>query len=217
MTTGKFPNGLRAAMEAKKLGPTALGNLAGESKQNIDRWAKQERRLKPEDAAKLAPHLGVAVSDLLLLDELGEAPRRPTTRIVGRAGAATDGQVIFVDGDEGLGEVEVPEGASEESVAVEVNGYSQGFIADGCLIFYTEVHQAPTDDMLGQIVVVGTDDGQVLLKKLLRGSKAGLYDLESINGPMLRDRRVIWAAHIDSLVPPWRAKRLRVDASEIRL
>lgn len=113
--------------------------------------------------------------------------------------------------------MEIPEGATEESVALEIDGYSQGFIADGCLIFYTEVHAAPTDDMLGTIVVVGTDDGEVLLKKLLRGSKEGHYDLESINGPMMRDRRVIWAAHVDSLVPPWRAKRLRVDASEIKL
>lgn len=218
MTQGKFPNGLQAAMKAKEIGPTALGKLADESKQNIDRWAKQERRLKPEDAAKLAPHLDVSVRDLLLLDQLGDgALRRPTTKIAGRAGAATDGRIVFVDGEGDLGEVEIPEGATEDSVAIEIEGYSQGFIADGCLIFYTEVHAAPTDDMLGTIVVIGTDDGEVLLKKLLRGSKPGHFDLESINGPMMKDRRVVWAAHVDSLVPPWRAKRLRVDASEIKL
>lgn len=143
--------------------------------------------------------------------------RKPTTKIVGRAGAATDGRVLFAEASDGLGIVEVPAGATEESVAIEIEGYSQGWIADGALIFYTEVHQAPTDDMLGVIVVVGTDHDEVLLKKLLRGSKPGLYDLESINGPVLRDRRVIWAAHVDSLVPPWRAKNLRVDASEIKL
>jgi hypothetical protein len=68
--------------------------------------------------------------------------------------------------------------------------------------------------MLGLIVVVETEDGEVLLKKLLRGSGPGLYDLESINGKTIRDRRLKWAAHIDSLVPPWRAKRLRVDAQD---
>ena len=140
-----------------------------------------------------------------------------TTRIVGRAGAATDGRVAFAEGHEGLGIVEVPAGATEESVAVEIEGYSQGWLADGALIFYTEVHQAPTEDMLGVIVVVGTDQDEVLLKKLLRGSKPGHYDLESINGPLMKDRRVIWAAHVDSLVPPWRAKHLRVDASEVKL
>ena len=218
MTQGKFPNGLQAAMTKKKIGPTALARLVDESKQNVDRWAKGLRRLQPEDAAKLAPHLDASVRDLLLLEELGDAPAgRPTTKIAGRAGADTDGRIVFIDGDGDLGEVEIPEGATEDSVAIEVNGYSQGFIADGCLIFYTEVHAAPTDDMLGTIVVIGTDDGEVLLKKLLRGSKPGLFDLESINGPMMKDRRVVWAAHVDSLVPPWRAKRLRVDASEIKL
>lgn len=204
-------------MEAKNIGPTALGRLVGETKQNIDRWAKQERRLKPEDAALLAPHLDVAASELLLLDEPESESRVPTTQIAGRGGAATDGRIIFAEGQGGLGEVELPPGAAEDSVAIEIEGYSMGMIADGALIFYTETHSAPTDDMLGQIVVVGTDDGSVLLKRLLRGSQTHLYDLESINGPTLKDQKVVWAAHIDSLVPPWRARRLRVDASEVRL
>jgi len=205
-------------MQAKNIGPTALGRLAGESKQNIDRWAKQERRLVPEDAAKLAPHLNSTIADLLLLSEMdAEPPRAPTTTIVGKAGAATDGRVIYEEGQGGLGTVSVPEGASEQSVAIEIEGYSMGVLADGALIFYTEVHAAPTDDMLGQIVIVGTDRQEVLLKRLLRGSAPGLFDLESINGPIKRDQKVLWAAHIDSLVPPWRARRLRVDASEVRL
>lgn len=147
----------------------------------------------------------------------GSAVKPKTTTIVGRAGAATDGRVIFAEGQGGFGVVEIPEGATEKSVAIEIEGYSQGFIADGCLIFYTEVHAAPTDDMLGQIVVIGTPEGYVLLKRLLRGSRPGLFDLESINGPTLRDQKVSWAAHVDSLVPPWRAARLRVEAGEIGL
>jgi hypothetical protein len=209
---GKFPNGLREAMNAREIGPTALGRMADIPKQDIDRWAKQERRLTPEVAAKLAPHLNTTPNRLLLLPE---PPSRPkTTTIVGRAGAATDGKVIMAEGQGGLGTVTVPEGASEESKAIEIEGYSMGVLADGALVFYTEVHSAPTDDMLGLVVVVGTSDGSVLLKKLLRGSSKGLYDLESINGPTLRDQQVIWAAHIDSLVPPWRAKRLRIETFE---
>lgn len=165
------------------------------------------------NALETSPEYLLGMTD----DPKAEKASRRTTRIVGRGGASTDGRILMTDGEMGLGEVEIPEGATEDSVAIEIDGYSQGFIADGCLIFFTEVHAAPTDDMLGTIVVVGTDDGEVLLKKLLRGSRPGLYDLESINGPMLRDRRVLWAAHVDSLVPPWRARRLRVDASEIKL
>lgn len=207
---GKFPNGLRDAMNAADIGPTALGRLADIPKQDIDRWARQERRLMPEAAAKLAPHLNTSANRLLLLPD----GVRKTTTIVGRAGAATDGRVVMAVGQGGLGTVSIPEGASEESKAIEVEGYSMGVLADGALVFYTETHAAPTDDMLGLVVVVGTSDGSVLLKKLLRGSRPGLFDLESINGPIMRDQRVIWAAHIDSLVPPWRAKRLRIETFE---
>lgn len=82
MISGKFPNGLQAAMKAKNIGPTDLGRLTGEPKQNIDRWAKQERRLNPEDAAKLAPHVGASVSQLLLLDRYGDVDAPPGTPMI---------------------------------------------------------------------------------------------------------------------------------------
>lgn len=138
------------------------------------------------------------------------------TTIVGKAGAATDGAVAFAEGHGGLGRVMLPPGASPGSVAIEVEGYSMGFFADGALIFYSD-KTTPSDEMIGTIVVVETDQGEVLLKRLLRGSRPNLYDLESINGPTLRDRRLRWAAHIDSVVPPWRAHRLRIEADEAGL
>lgn len=67
MTKGKFPNGLRKAMDAKGLGLTDLAKLAETSKQNIERWANGERALKPEMAAKLAPLVNATASQLLLL------------------------------------------------------------------------------------------------------------------------------------------------------
>ncbi|HWJ86903.1 MAG TPA: helix-turn-helix transcriptional regulator [Pelagibacterium sp.] len=65
---GKFPNGLAFAMSQKNIGPTELGRRAGIAKQNIDRWAKQERRLNPDDALKLAPLLDTTPAALLLLE-----------------------------------------------------------------------------------------------------------------------------------------------------
>lgn len=67
MTKGKFPNGLRKAMDAMGLGLTDLAKSAETSKQNIERWANGERRLKPEMAAKLAPLVNATASQLLLL------------------------------------------------------------------------------------------------------------------------------------------------------
>lgn len=73
MTKGKFPNGLREAMDAKNIGLTELARLVGTAKQNIERWANGERALKPEMAAKVAPYLDVTAAQLLLLAEDAEA------------------------------------------------------------------------------------------------------------------------------------------------
>lgn len=175
-----------------------------------DKMPDLARALKLDAAA-------LSAGKLLAADEPAEPPKRRVTTVVGRAGAATDGKLVYAEGQGGLGTVLLPEGATEDSVAIEIEGYSMGVLADGALVFYTETHAAPTDDMLGLVVIIGTDKGDVLLKKLLRGSRLGLFDLESINGPTIRDQKVIWAAHIDSLVPPWRAKRLRVEASDVSL
>ena len=75
MTEGKFPNGLADAMKAKGYGPTRLANEVGESKQNIDRWAKGLRRLTPEAAKRIAPILEVTAEHLLLLG--APSPPRP--------------------------------------------------------------------------------------------------------------------------------------------
>ena len=67
--------------------------------------------------------------------------------------------------------------------------------------------------MLGHVVVVETDTDEVLVKRLLRGSKPGLYDLESVAGPVRSDARLRWAAHITAIIPPFQARRILRDAA----
>ena len=67
---GKFQNGLDAAMSKAGIGTTDLAKLIDQSKQNVDRWRKGERRLVPEMAAKIAPHLSVSANVLLLLADV---------------------------------------------------------------------------------------------------------------------------------------------------
>jgi hypothetical protein len=61
---------------------------------------------------------------------------------------------------------------------------------------------------VAHVVVVELDTEEVLVKRLLRGSRAGLYDLESIAGPTRQDARLRWAAHITAIVPPFQARRI---------
>ena len=62
----------------------------------------------------------------------------------------------------------------------------RGLADDGALIYFEDQRSSPSSDMLGQVVVVETDTDEVLVKRLLRGSAPGLYDLESVAGPTRR-------------------------------
>ena len=79
---------------------------------------------------------------------------------------------------------------------------------DGALIYFEDQRTPPSPDMLGHVVVVETDTDEVLVKRLLRGSKPGLYDLESVAGPVRQDARLRWAAHITAIIPPFQARRI---------
>lgn len=77
----------------------------------------------------------------------------------------------------------------------------RGLADDGALIYFEDQRSSPSADMLGHVVVVETDTDEVLVKRLLRGSGPGLYDLESLAGPTRRDARLRWAAHITAIIP----------------
>lgn len=103
----------------------------------------------------------------------------------------------------------LPPGGSKKAVALLIAGHSmRGLADDGGLIYFEDQRFAPSRDMLGQMVVVETTDDEVLVKRLLRGSRAGLYDLESIRGPTRRDCRLRWAAHITAIIPPHQARKI---------
>jgi hypothetical protein len=84
----------------------------------------------------------------------------------------------------------------------------RGFAEDGSLLYFEAQKTPPTPDMLGYPCIVETEDGRVLLKRLLKGSRPGLYDLESQVGPTLSDMRLRWAAEITAIIPPKAARRI---------
>lgn len=131
------------------------------------------------------------------------------TRIVGNVGANPDGLVLYATGHEPSDLVPLPPGGTEQAVALRVVGHSmRGVADDGALIYFEDQRTPPTPDMLGHVVVVETDADEVLVKRLLRGSKPKVYDLESIAGPPRHDVRLRWAAHITAIIPPYQARRI---------
>lgn len=129
--------------------------------------------------------------------------------IIGRVGADPEGRVLMATGQGGLGLAPAPPGATSNVVALRVVGHSmRGFADDGSLIFFENQATPPTAEMLGQTVVIETDGDEVLVKRLLRGSKPNHYDLESIAGPTRRGVALRWAALITAIIPPYQAARI---------
>lgn len=194
---------LKRAMEMKGLNMKSLSLAAGRGETFVRDLLERDNAPRIDSLKAVADILGVTIA-YLIGEEAG------TTPIVGRVGADTGGEVLYGNGDGWLGETITPPGAGPDSVALEVIGFSMGIFVDGALIYYSDLKNAPTDDMYGDVVVVGLSDDRVLLKKLSRGSRPGLYDLESLNGPMLRDQDVVWAADIECIVPPKQARKIRI-------
>jgi len=129
--------------------------------------------------------------------------------VIGRVGADPEGVVLFASGQAAGDLVPIPPGGTDKAVALLIAGHSmRGLADDGGLIYFEDQRTPPTPDMLGHVVVVETDTDEVLVKRLLRGSKTNRFDLESIAGETRRDCRLRWAAHITAIIPPYQARRI---------
>jgi hypothetical protein len=134
--------------------------------------------------------------------------------VIGRVGASPEGIVLFATGDDPSELVPIPPGGAASARALKVVGHSmRGVADDGALIYFEDQRTPPTPDMLGHVVVVETDTDEVLVKRLLRGSRPGVYDLESVAGPVRQDARLRWAAHITAIIPPFQARRIIRNAA----
>jgi transcriptional regulator with XRE-family HTH domain len=132
--------------------------------------------------------------------------------IIGRVGANPEGDVLLATGQDGHDLAPIPPGGTDKAVALRVVGHSmRGVADDGALIYFEDQRSAPTPDMLGHVVVVEVDTDEVLVKRLLRGSKPGVYDLESVAGPTRHDAKLRWAAHITAIIPPYQARRIIIS------
>jgi hypothetical protein len=116
-----------------------------------------------------------------------DAPGERLIPIVGLAGAGPDGSVLFAEGDGNFGEVVAPLDISETAEALEVRGDSMhGLANDGWLIFYDEKTE-PSPDHMGEPCVCWLGTGRVLVKVPQPTKEPGLYNLESVNAPTMRD------------------------------
>lgn len=231
---------LRIARELAGLERAQLADRVGRSVSGIGALENGQNNIRPDVADLLAPI--VKTTPEWLLYERGDPPKgyvpemavvvnlRPKAKtkkkahkseagglvpIIGRVGADAEGSVYYMTPAERGDMTPMPPGGTRDAVALDVRGHSMtGYADDGALIYFENQESPPTPDLLGLVCVVETADGRVLLKRLLKGSRPGLYDLESIRGPTLEDQRLRWAAEVTTIVTPRQAQRIALRHDE---
>ena len=100
--------------------------------------------------------------------------------------------------DAELERVKPPPGVRGKLEAVRVRGNSmEPAFYDGDLIFYdANGDTRPAGELLGRECVVATSDGNMYIKRLRKGSRAGLFVLLSYNTDPILDVRLDWACPV---------------------
>jgi phage repressor protein C with HTH and peptisase S24 domain len=195
------------------LGKTAAkasveAGLSKDAIRNIQRIVNSptpsRRTVTTHTIAALAPVLETTSAWLLEGDPVSDT-RAAMVPLIGFVGAG--GEAIFSNGQGPFGEVDAPPRYTHSTVAVEVRGDSMPGVAEhGWILYYDDVRAPVDESFLGRKapVVVGLDNGRVLVKRIKAGTKPGYYHLLSTGGedPIV-DARVTWAARITWIKPRW--------------
>lgn len=151
----------------------------------------------PTDAARdYARAFKVSAAWILTGEETKRERGKTSITIVGKVGAGA--QVIIEDDHgkgSGIGEIDLPT-VDDNLMCVKVEGDSQRpRYFHGELVFYKADHFAPSQ-VVGQECVVRLQDGRMLIKTVRRGTRKGVYSLESWNADLIEDVVIDWAAPV---------------------
>ena len=209
-----LPNRIREHREARDMTIEELAEATGLSVSYVSRLEKGERNLSVRNMNLIAHALTVAPGDLL-----PSAEERPSNvvAVMGRIGAGAE---ISPDEEqippEGLYEIETPFPLPEDAVAFEVAGESMWPRYDPGDIIICWRQGTNAEDVLGWEAAVKTSSGARYLKRVLRGSTPGTFDLESHNAPPIRGVHLEWVAAIQSVIRSGQWRKLS-EAGRSRL
>lgn len=191
--TQGMPISLRDARKRAKLSQEELGVRANSGRSTIVKLERGDLPLTEAWAKRLAPHLSIRPSDLL------PAPQVPVIGYVG-AGARVYAYDDLLNTDESI---DRPPMAQGDLLAVEVKGDSMLPLAEeGWHIVYTQEATVDENEVLNRVCVVQLDeDGSMLVKRVLRGTRPYHYHLASTNASLIEDVMLRWAAVVKAIVP----------------
>jgi phage repressor protein C with HTH and peptisase S24 domain len=154
-----------------------------------------------EDAAKDYGRAFHVSAGWLLTGE-GAAERQNIVGVKGLVGAGgsidTGAEQIPPEGN--LYEIEAPFPMPAGAFALQVSGESMFPRYDSGDVIVCARHSDNPEQLVGWEVAVQTTEGTRFLKRLIKGSRKGVYDLESFNAPTMRGLRLAWASPIHGVV-----------------
>lgn len=184
---------LKEIRRAKKLSQETVAERLGRSAAQISRWENNRDGISTKMLADVAAAYGVQLAEMFEPSDV---------QVVGKVGEGAE--ILAGDGDPPgqPGETATrPAGVTGALVAVRVAGDAmEDRFFDGDLLFYSRDMDAADAEVVGRFCVVNTDDGRLLVKKVLRGKRWGTWRLESPNTPAIDDVHLRWAAPIKAVV-----------------
>lgn len=187
-------NRIREWRDKRELTLEELSERTGISTSYLSRMESGARNVSIKNLEKMAAALEISPSELVTGSDKRTAP------MVGYVGAGAEAH-LFDHGQGPFGMVDAPDGSTDATVAVEIRGESLGSFFDRWLVFYDDVRDPPTMDLVGKLCVIGLPDGRVLIKKLAKGSQRGLFTLLSQFESPIFDQVIMWAARVKDMRP----------------
>ena len=195
---------IRTARDRAGLSQAQLADKLGITSQAVSQWERGETVPDSRNLLALMRELDIPKAELIsepwdLPFDSGETAIKHVP-LVGYVGAGDQAHFYAVN-QGALDEIAAPQGSTLETAAVEIRGDSLGSLFDRWLVFYDQVRSPVTSDLIGRLCVVGLADDRVLIKKLKKGTKMGLYTLLSEREPAIENVAVEWAAPVKNMSP----------------
>lgn len=185
-------NNLKKLREAAGWTQEKAASELGVSYGQYIKLERGERKLTQEYINRAMKAYGV--------DSAAVLQARTMVPVMGYVGAGAAAH-YYSDSQGHLDEVQMPPGGNENTTALEVRGDSLGTFFNQWIVYYDDVRNPVTSDLIGRLVVCETVDGRVLVKKLMRGTLRGHFHLLSQTESPIEDVELVWAARVKHMAP----------------
>jgi transcriptional regulator with XRE-family HTH domain len=200
---------IREFREQAEVSQEQLAEAVGISVSQVSRIERDEREPRLDEIIKISHRLGVPVAVLI-----GEDEEPAPVPVVGRigAGGSIDTSTEQFDLAHPLFEIEPPFALPADALALEIHGESMWPRYDHGDVVIVSMHGSDVSGVIGFEAAVATDEGKRYLKRVIEGSRRGLFNLESHNAPVMRDVRVTWVSEVITVVRAAQVRRIKDHA-----